>query len=167
MADILMVIKNLHSMHSHFLNLGSLPLTTAPTDNNRNFSLTLQLLCLSWQTEMKEMESNLSPWRSSYSRQLLTLIDQRLSFYRVHLCAERNTLCSFLFFFSHLTSVLLRWILFSFFFFKSISCVWCCWSAGSFAFNLHINKLATYCIFHLTCLADINEKNICILWCVQ
>lgn len=113
MADILMVIKNLHSMHSHFLNLGSLPLTTAPTDNNRNFSLTLQLLCLFWQTEMKEMESNLSPWQSGYSNQLLTLIDQRLSFYMVHLNAEHNTPCSFLFFFPRLTSMLLEVNLFS------------------------------------------------------
>lgn len=37
MADILMVIKNLYSTHSRFLRLGSLPLTAAPADNNRNF----------------------------------------------------------------------------------------------------------------------------------
>lgn len=83
-------------MHSHFLNLGSLPFTTAPTDNNRNFRLTLQLHCLLWQTEMKEMESNLSLSQSSYSSQLLTLIDQRL-FHLLHLYSEHSAPCSFSF----------------------------------------------------------------------
>lgn len=70
-------------MHSHFLNLGSLPHTAAPTDNNWDFRLILQLHCLLWQSEMKEMESNLALWQSSYSSQLFTLIDQRL-FHLLH-----------------------------------------------------------------------------------
>lgn len=110
MADILIVIKNLHSVHSHFLNSGSLPLTTAPTDNNRNFRLTLQLHCLLWQREMKEMESNLSQWRSSYSSQLLTLIDQRLPFICFTCILSTAHLSTFCSLFSHLTSVLSRWI---------------------------------------------------------
>ena len=47
-------------MHSHILNLGSVPLAAASTDNNRDFRRTLQQHCLLWQTEMREMESNLS-----------------------------------------------------------------------------------------------------------
>lgn len=113
-----MVIQNLHSMHSHFLNLGSLPLTAAPADNNRNFRLTLQLHCLLWQTEMKEIESNLSLQQSSYSSQLLTLIDQRLSFICFTCILSTARLAPFRSLFSHLTSILSRW---SHFLWNSIS----------------------------------------------
>lgn len=130
-------------MHSHFLNLGSLPHTAAPTDNNRNFRLTLQLLCLLWQREMKEMESNLS----GSSSQLLTLIDQRLSFICFTCIPSTVHLAHFRSLFSHLTSMLSRWINFLW---NSISL---CLSDAvgpsvpcSSSLSLDIIKVTTYCI---------------------